>query len=331
MKAVVTEIRDEYAALLLEDGSFIKVKNKNYLMGEVLEMNEIKVKKSPKFIGWVSAAAVFVMMLGVGLFEYSTPYYYLSMDVNPGVVMEVNRFERVIGLEAVNEDGEMVIEQLQLKNKNAEEAVQMLFESIDDSGYFSEGGNVYIGATSENQEKALNLANELQEVIEEKIEENDVKAEVFSGAIGYEMVKEAKELEITPGKLNIITNVLGQEPTDENIKMSIKDLMSKYKNGNQNKNQEENGKPDDVPANNASPTGIENRNKEKNMNQIDEEIQNQEQVQNQEQEQEQVQDPQANQEQERDGEQVQERIQEESLNPGEPVQEQQMQQQPRFD
>ncbi|MBU9722137.1 MULTISPECIES: alpha/beta hydrolase family esterase [Bacillaceae] len=63
---------------------------------------------------------------------------------------------------------------------------------------------------------------------EEEITDNDMSAEEASGSSGYDMVQEAKALGITPGKYNIITNLLGEEVTEENIGLSVQELMSRF-------------------------------------------------------------------------------------------------------
>lgn len=57
---------------------------------------------------------------------------------------------------------------------------------------------------------------------------NGQKAGVAAKTSGYEMVQEAKAFGITPGKYHIITNLLGEEVTEENIGLSIKELMSRF-------------------------------------------------------------------------------------------------------
>ena len=46
MRAVVTQIQGKFAAILSEDGRIEKITNKNYVIGQVIEMKEnVKAKK----------------------------------------------------------------------------------------------------------------------------------------------------------------------------------------------------------------------------------------------------------------------------------------------
>lgn len=229
MKAVVVEIKDGYAVMLQDDGSFIKLEDRKFTIGDVVNMEEKKMPGRGRFKGMLATAVIFFMLMGGGAWAYFTPYYYVSLDVNPSVNMIANYFERVIGVEAVNEDAIAVLEGLDLKNKKVEEAIVEAVDSITEEGYLSEGnGEILIASIAKNNDKAERLAGKLKGAVEEDIEENGVQAEISAGALGYEMVQAAKALDITPGKYNIITNLLGEEVTEENMNESIRDLMARY-------------------------------------------------------------------------------------------------------
>ncbi len=229
MKATVLEIKKGFAALMQEDGTIVKTKSRNLKIGDVVNMKEVKIHKKGRFTAIVAAAAMFVMLLGGGAYAYSTPSYYVSLDVNPGIVIEVNIFERVIRMEAANEDAKEVLIGLNLKNKDIQAAITLTVDRVAELGYFNgEEGNILIAATSKDEDKAEKLANKLQDAVEKDIEENDVKAEVTSKIVGYEMVQAAKEIGMTPGKYNIIVNLLGKDANDY-AETSIKDIMKEIK------------------------------------------------------------------------------------------------------
>ncbi|SHE60173.1 anti-sigma-I factor RsgI family protein [Alkalibacter saccharofermentans] len=280
MKATVLELKDGYAAILQEDGTIVKIKNTNLEVGDVMDMKELAPRKKRRFSAIVAAAAMFVMMIGGGAYTYATPSYYVSMDVNPGILMEVNMFERVIGIEAANEDAQEVLEGIDLKNKNIEEAMALAVERVNELGYFDgEGGNILIAATGKNVEKAERLAGKLQSAVETEIAENGVEAEVAAEAIGYEMVQEAKAMGMTPGKYNIIVNLLGKDARDY-VDTPVRDIMKEFtatkgaqgreraEEASENaQNQKENGKPAEnaqLKEQNAAGKANQAENKERN-------------------------------------------------------------------
>lgn len=80
-----------------------------------------------KRLSYVTACFLFVLFAGYGL--YYTPTTYISIDINPSIEISVNRFDKVIGLEAYNDDGAKLIETLDLKYQDYQEAVQQILNS----------------------------------------------------------------------------------------------------------------------------------------------------------------------------------------------------------
>jgi hypothetical protein len=235
MKAVVMEVKDGYAALLQDDGSVVKLKNRNFMIGDVVSMKEKPMRRKGRFTAMVAAAAMFVMLMGAGVLAYVTPTYFVSVDVNPSVLMEVNLFERVIGIQA-NESATEVLEGVNLKNQDIQNAISLTVAAIAQAGYFDEeGGEMLIAAAAKNRGKAEQLAERLGERARVETEEHGVRPEVATRVLGRDMVDAARALvpEITPGKYNIIVNLLGKDDEDiaEYAEMSIKELMAEFTAG----------------------------------------------------------------------------------------------------
>ena len=260
MKAVVMEIRDNDVVLLCDDGSFTRARNRSYMIGDVIDMR--KGATRIRFVAAAAAAAV-VVLLAFGVFAYTTPYYYVSMDVNPGVMMTVNRFNRVIAMEPANEDAEAIVAGIEWKNQNIEEVVKTTALEIEDNGYFEDGGEILLASAGKNADKTVMLAEELDIAVEElELEE----VEVDSEAVGYEMVQSAKALSMTPGKYNLITKHLGITVDESNVEeyknVSVRDLMKQYTDtkgvqgkekadDNQNKSDNGNGNSEAAKEKNA--------------------------------------------------------------------------------
>jgi hypothetical protein len=255
MKAVVVEIKNGYAALLQDDGSVIKIKNKNFIIGDVVNLRKTMGRRG-RFSAMVAAAAMFFMLIGAGVWAYATPYYYISLDVNPSVVMEVNLFERVIGTDAINEGAALVLDGLNLKHKDIKDAIAHTVQSIKDSGYFDqEGGKILITSAAKKQKKAERLAEKLGEVAEASANRNGINAEVAAQAVGYEMVQIAKANNITPGKLSIAMNVLGMDLNEEGVldtikTTSVRDLMADFTAGKKANGKLQEGQKPGKPAEN---------------------------------------------------------------------------------
>ncbi len=239
MKAVIVEIRNNKAAALSDNGCVVTMKNNGYEIGQEIQIIDSKVQFTKKIAVFAASAAAFVI-LGTGTWAYATPYSYVSVDVNPSIEYTVNRFDRVLSVKAVNDDSEEILQEItldHLKNKTIEDAILKTVEQITVAGYFNtttEGG-IVITAASEHTDKSEELANVLALAVEEEIGEAEENVIVEAYSVGLERVEEARELGVTPGKLNLVEKLQASSSdpasvdVEEWLNRSVKDIMKATK------------------------------------------------------------------------------------------------------
>ena len=228
-KATVLEIRDGHAALLREDGIFVKQRNRGYKIGDVVMLEEQSFWAKRKIVASI-AAMMLVTFLSGGMVAYARPSYYVSIDSNPSILLEVNMFERVLKAEALDPAAVDVLEGLKLENMNVEQAVDEAVGRMSEMGYLqSSENNVLVTATAENQVKAEKLVEKLEKSVAKEIVESNSEAQVTVNVVSYDMVDAAKTVEgMTPGKYNIVVNQLGKDPKDY-VDVSIQEIMNEIK------------------------------------------------------------------------------------------------------
>ena len=97
--------------------------------------------------------------------------YYILIDVNPSIEITVNNDDVVKAVEALNDDGEKIIKDLELKDKPAEEAVKEITASMIDQGYISEEANsVLVSIEGLNEDRDQEIKAELVDSISETFE-----------------------------------------------------------------------------------------------------------------------------------------------------------------
>lgn len=240
MKALVVEIRDSLAAVLTDDGSMYRIENKNYTAGQVIEMKKQLPRKLRKMAAWVAAAAAVLLVCGTGAWAYYTPYSYVSLDVNPSIEFSLNRFNIVLSAKGVNSDGEEILSGLHtgsLKHMHIQEAIKLTVQQISDEGYFDgeTGGGIVVAASAENEAKSEELAGQLQDTIEETDTQNGDTVEVEAVSVGLARVQEARELGVTPGKLNLVEKLQASanDPASIDIQLwlekPVKEIMKAIK------------------------------------------------------------------------------------------------------
>ncbi|NYB72553.1 hypothetical protein HZF24_00200 [Sedimentibacter hydroxybenzoicus DSM 7310] len=167
MKAVVVEIKDKFVAVLSDDGCISKIKNKNYIIGQ-----EIILKNNLKYIKIAASSAACLILFITPVWAYLTPYSYVSLDINPSFEFSINRFDRVLQVNAINDDGRDTVEHIdisKLKNKEIGEAVKNVLTELKGQGYLNNAkeDGVVVAASSKSQEKTDKLTSALKLAVEE--------------------------------------------------------------------------------------------------------------------------------------------------------------------
>ena len=280
MKAVITEIRGKMAVLLSDDGRITKIKNKGYELGQ--EVDFMKTNSNFKKAVTFAAAACFLLISGGSVFAYYTPSSYVSLDVNPSIEFSVNIFDRVIKITGVNDDGTEIINEISidnLKNKNIADAVNLIVDEISKEGYLeSDDAGIVISTSSEDMDKADELAQKLEDSATEACEENNAKVTVTAEAVGKKRVDEARELGVTPGKLNLVEKLKESSEDPDSIDVNewlnkpVKEIMAQTKENkkaeksipeNKKKNEQSTTQETTIPTD----TQISEKNTEQNSEQ----------------------------------------------------------------
>lgn len=105
----------------------------------------------------LSCCAVLVVMVsGIsGYHFYQTPVSYISVDVNPSVELSLNRLDRVVSATAYNDDGVLILQNLNLKNKPYIQAVELLLSDQTFANYLSDDYLLSFAVISDKEDELL--------------------------------------------------------------------------------------------------------------------------------------------------------------------------------
>lgn len=184
----------------------------------------------------LALSACIFASLGGGALAYAktNPVAYVSMDINPSIELGVNTFDEVVSAEAYNEDGKKILEGTDLINVDVDDAVNTVITNAISEGYVSEDGTsaIEITTATDKEDVAVELNETLNEAVDETLSNNNVEAEVETENVALARRDEARELGITPGKLNLIQKLqaLDSTITIEDYKdSSVKEIQKKTK------------------------------------------------------------------------------------------------------
>lgn len=185
------------------------------------------------------AATVATMLLTFGgssaaYAYYKTPVSYLCVDINPSVELGINIFSKVVAVHSYNSDGELILKDIKVTGSSVKDAVRAIVISASKHGYIAEDGSTIIELTSETKSSSTAevLSVSAETGANDALTKEASVAVVENDNISLKSRATAKELGITPGKLNLIKKLMEVDPeaTVEAYKdASVKTIMKKIK------------------------------------------------------------------------------------------------------
>lgn len=184
MRYMVVECHLSYAVVLSEDGRFLKVANLHYEIGQVVshvvEMRQ--PERQPESgrrvpVRWITsmaaAAACLTLVAVAALRVGSLPYGTVYMEINPDVRIDVDRKDRVVGLEGMNRDGEALVEDYSYRRKDLELVVDELVDRAIGMDYLHEGGEITLSFDGDDSQwvesRSEALPEQLAEYLDQKL------------------------------------------------------------------------------------------------------------------------------------------------------------------
>lgn len=154
MSYLVMECKRAYAIVLDSDGKFLRVANLGYEAGQtVAEVFEEKLKeqtagKTRRRITHFLAAAACLAVLAFGTDQFLLmPYGTVRIQINPDIMISMNRFHYVVNLEGINSDGGTLIQDYKYWGKKAITVSEELTDLAKEMGYLEKGGEITLTVT----------------------------------------------------------------------------------------------------------------------------------------------------------------------------------------
>ena len=149
----------------------------------------------------------------------------MDMDVNPGFEITVTNSERVKEIRPVDEDAERVLDARSYSGWKLEDAVEDLVEEIIDRGYL-ENGAILLSVNSGDTAIREKVYSYVREVCSRTRPDTGIYWQDLEADEALE--ERAGMLGISPGKLQIIDQIIAQEPAFSEAKladMSVAELI----------------------------------------------------------------------------------------------------------
>ncbi len=110
----------------VQAGEELKEKTREFLTGKIQGYTKRRINRYP-YLASVTVCLLFLMF--GGHWFYFTPTAKISIDINPSLELGINRFDRVVVVEAYNEDGRELAASLNIRFMGYREAVNQILEN----------------------------------------------------------------------------------------------------------------------------------------------------------------------------------------------------------
>ncbi|MCG0276207.1 MAG: anti-sigma factor domain-containing protein [Thermosediminibacteraceae bacterium] len=264
MKAVIVEKERDYIIVVSERGDFKKIYNtyKDRQIGDEIDIPE-ENPYSILFRRIASLAAVFILTVVLAGYcvAFFSPVTYVTMDVNPSVEISLNRFDRVIEVEGLNEDGARIVgDKAYFKSMPAEEVVRILLERAREHNLIGPDSVVVFTISNVRDEKKPQLEKKLEETAKKEMEETgnisiqqqgQENKKILVQQASIKLHNQAKSMGISQGKLLLYEKLKKEDPRvdlERIKKMRVKDILEELKSKAEKKEKEKSKKRDETPA-----------------------------------------------------------------------------------
>ncbi len=186
----------------------------------VVTMTNIKSKKTLK---WVSIAVAACLLIAVGIFGANYYRYNFSedsivdIDVNPSVEIVTNKNDKVIRVNAVNDDAADILDGMDLRKTDLKVAVNAIIGSMVKQGYLTTDGNeILVTVQNEDIGKAESIRNMVISHIGSTLKQESVTASVINQTVSSstdEVKAFAEKHGVSIGKATFVLELSDKDAT----------------------------------------------------------------------------------------------------------------------
>ncbi len=168
---------------------------------------------------WGAAAAACICLLAAGGGYYHYSYLQVAssveIDVNPSLRLFLNRREKVLQVQALNEDGAELMDGSRLKGQPVGTAVDQVLDALVEKGYLGQDGQehaILVSVSGRDVKKAERLKAEVSADVESALEKKEVRAVVYDQTVREtEALKElAQTYQVSVGKAGFVEQLIAE-------------------------------------------------------------------------------------------------------------------------
>jgi hypothetical protein len=217
----IMEIDKNKTYLMTMDLEMVTIKTKpDYFVGKSIsftkkdryfDINFTKMVSSPRILLIAAAMLIIltsaIMAIVLGPAKKDADKFdkvcaaVISIDINPSVEIEVNKDNKIIKVISKNEDGELVLEKLDLESMDLKDGVQKIINQSDILGFIKKDSDVIlISGVASNPDDTTEYEETLKNILASMEEKDDEKIIMTLYIEDKDILKEAKANKLSIGK-----------------------------------------------------------------------------------------------------------------------------------
>lgn len=171
-----------------------------------------------------------VSTLTIFLANNNNVYATIALDVNPSIEIQVDADNQILSVSANNDDAVLVLDELDLKDKSLDEAMDLIMSSMIENGYLTETKNsVLLSIQGKNNQDEIKIKNNLVQKINQVLSQENITSAIMVQYFKHnDIIKDlAESLGISVGKANLIQRVIEIDSTlsaNDLAELSISDI-----------------------------------------------------------------------------------------------------------
>ncbi|MCI8565138.1 MAG: hypothetical protein HFI39_02295 [Lachnospiraceae bacterium] len=223
------KLKESFAQIQAEET--LKNGTKAFLAKKTQGYTGVQARKNLFRICAAACACILFMLLG-GRWFYFTPTAQIRIDINPSIELGINRFDQVISVKGVNDDGRKLTDALDIKFKSYTDAMEEILDSDDIAALLSKDEIMTVTVTGANGTHSAAILSGIETCMAEQ-------RNAYCYLASSEEVAAAHEMGLSYGKYRAFLEIQTLDPaiTPETVQgmtmREIRELMDRLSTGSE--------------------------------------------------------------------------------------------------
>ncbi len=217
---VVEMATQNRVVVMTSQGEFVRVPfTKPVCVGQEIHFEK---KRRPSFWQWSIAAVVFLAIVGSAGMDNErmyipggfAPTHYVTIDINPSIELALNREQRIVAVEGLNDDGRSLLYKARVVGSSLKQGVEVISAQARADGYYpSDESEIVVTISSDEldeyemrkleqvtlERRESSVQYELEDVVRDALaSDHHTKVKVWQ--VPMEVRDELRQAGVTPAR-----------------------------------------------------------------------------------------------------------------------------------